>query len=485
VLANRLFFWFVWLGAVLQATWVAVVSRYPMAFDEAYHYNLVHLHAGQWSPLFLQQPAGPAPYGALVRDPSWLHHYILSFPYRLLESLGANEYTKVVGLRLCNVAFFAVGLYLFRKLLLKSKASTAAVHAALLFYILLPTVPQLAGQINYDNLQFPLVALALLFTHGAAASMRAKKLDGWSLALALFTALLGTLNKFTFLPFLATVVVYLGYIFYRHYGRGWSKARAQFKKSWQMHSQGSRRALLSGLVIVTGLFVWFYGVNTVVYHNPVIQCHQVLEPVRCQGFEPWLRNYTLAQEKIVSTHSPIKFTIDWIGGMFYRTMFVINGASGPKRYTNAVPMGIAVAAILLIVSGLVLTMRYGRRIIQGDVALQLCLLASLVYLAALWGRNYNDFLHLGAMVAINGRYLQPVLLPIILLVIASFQWAFRLMPEVKLTIFTLAIIGFLSGGGITGFIHYSDVDWFFEDKAWMSQLNTLAQKFVAPLFLFR
>lgn len=484
VLASRLFFAGVLCVSAVQGIWLAISSRYPMAFDEAYHYNLVRMHAEQWNPLFLSQPPGPAPYGALVRDPSWLHHYLLSFPYRILDALGASEYARIVTLRLVNVAFFVVGLYLFRRLLLLSKASPAAVQASSLFFILVPSVPLLAGQINYDNLQFPLFAATLLVTHRAAEAIRKRKPRLLMLLMALSFGLLGSVNKFTFLPFLLAVVIYLAVVVLRTYRHKLSGFVTNLRQSWRAEVVWQRSLVLGAAVMLSGLFVWFYGVNTVVYRNPVIQCHQVLEPSRCEGFEPWLRNYTLAKSASNDVANPVKFTIDWIGGMFYRSFFVINGATGPKRYTNMVPMGIATTAALLIVVGVVLTLRFIPKILAKDSVLQLTLLACLVYIVALWGRNFNDFRNLGEMVAINGRYFQPVLLPLILLVVASYQRALVRHPKIKLAILLISFVGFLSGGGITAFIHYSDVDWYFAGKTWIDSLNANARRLVAPLFLW-
>jgi hypothetical protein len=89
------------------------------------------------------------------------------------------------------------------------------------------------------------------------------------------------------------------------------------------------------------------------------------------------------------------------------------------------------------------------------------------------------------MVAINGRYLHPILLPFILLLIAGYQHAFRLMPGVKLVILLLAIALFSVGGGITGFIHYSDADWYFEGQVFLVKLNDFGRRITAPLFLWR
>ena len=482
LLASTVFGWAIIVLAAFQGIWIAVSSRYPMAFDEAYHYNLIKLHSDIISPIIYQQPAGQAPYGALARDPSQLYHFLLSIPYRLLESVGASEFVTVVTLRMFSVAMFCWGLFLFRKLLLRTKASAAAVHAALLFFILIPTVPLLAGQLNYDNLQFPLVALTLLSTASFAKQIVQRK--SW-LGQAMWTvllSLLGALNKFTFLPIMAAVFTYMLWMIWRHRLHG--RKRTIFKQ-WQALPKHTRRVQLGAIAILAVLFCWYYGVNTVLYQNPVVQCHQVIDPSRCASFEPWERNYKLAQTEQSVSPNPLRFSVDWTGGMFYRLFFTINGATGPKRYTNHVAMPIAIAAAVLSVCGAVIILRYSRRILAHDPVFVMILFAGMVYVVSLWGRNFNDYLNLGQMVAINGRYLHPILLPFILLLIAGYQHAFRLMPGVKLVILLLAIALFSVGGGITGFIHYSDADWYFEGQVFLVKLNDFGRRITAPLFLWR
>lgn len=456
-----------------------------MAFDEAYHLSIIKLFSKQWSPLFLHQPPGMATYGALTRDPSYLHHYLLSFPYRLLVSLGANEFTTVVTLRFLNIIMFAVGLLLFRKLLLATRASTAAIHAALFFFVMIPTVPLLAGQINYDNLQFPLMAGTILLAVKFTEKLRAKKFDLPLLLLTIIVSILGTLNKFTFLPVITAIAIYLAVVIGRFYLKDRKQTLRLAKTSWRATSLLKRRVLLASLAVTVGLFMWSYGVNLVVYKNPVAQCHQVLGPARCQTYGPWARNYKFAQENKGVNPNPILFTLNWLGGMQYRLFFTINGATGPELYTNDTAPVVTAVAGLLTISGLVLFVRFGRRMLSKDYALRLMLFVVVVYSASVWGRNYSDYLHLGQMVAINGRYLQPLLMPVILVLIASFQWAFRLMPAVKLGILAASFILFLSGGGSTSFIHYSDMNWYFEKHDIITHMNDFAKKLVAPFFLWR
>jgi len=65
--------WRIILGLfLLEALWLVFSARYPMAFDENYHFGLIQLHARQWVPFFTAQPHNAAVYGEVVRDPSYL-----------------------------------------------------------------------------------------------------------------------------------------------------------------------------------------------------------------------------------------------------------------------------------------------------------------------------------------------------------------------------------------------------------------------------
>lgn len=485
IISSKAFFYIVWVISIVQAAWIALISRYPMAFDEAHHFEVIQLHAKQWGPLILKQPDGPVLYGPLVRDPSYLYHYLLSFPYRVLDSLGLNEQSIIISMRFISIALFALGLLLFRKVLQKTKASNAAINAAMLFFIMIPTVPLLAGQLNYDNLQFPLMALAMLMTINFRESLQKRKVDLFLLAQIIVVCILGSVTKFTYLPVITAIVLYLVFILIHFYRANRKLAKRAVKKDWAGMST-ARRWILSGtFTIATGLFIWSYGVNLVLYRNPVPPCHSVLGKERCSENEIWLRNDTAALKNKGVNPNPVLFSYNWLNGMYYRLFFTINGASGTKRYQNHTALGITTAAAALAITGGLLFLRYGRRILQSDPALVFTTFVSLFYIGSVWARNYNDFLNLGQMLAINGRYMQPLLLPIILVLIASYQWALRTMPNVKLGILLISFLLFLSGGGITGFIHYSDTDWYFTGNQLLLQSNDFAKKIIAPLFLWQ
>ncbi|MCA9344531.1 hypothetical protein KC946_01720 [Candidatus Saccharibacteria bacterium] len=483
-LATKTFFWFVWCLSVVQAGWIAISSRYPMAFDEAYHLEIIKLHSKMLSPIFLQQPEGPATYGALVRDPSFIHHYLLSIPWRLFEYLGFSEFTSVVSLRFINIAMFAGGLFLFWKLLSYTKASRAAINVSLFFFIMIPTVPLLAGQINYDNLQFLLLPLTLIYSVKFLRNLNKNKFDATSLFLSVSLAVIGSLNKFTFLPFLTAIVVWYLIAIILKLKSGKLKI-GKLKKQWLAISTGVRYSLVTLFVASSSLFVWFYGVNIVVHQNVVAQCGEVLGEDRCQTYGPWARNHRYAQQERKVDPNPIKYTIGWVGGMHYRLFFTINGSTGPKLYSNnTAPVVTATAAVIGLV-GLILFLKYIRKIIKDEPMLSFMLFVTAIYVISVWGRNYHDFLQLGQNVAINGRYLQPILPIVILAFMAGYQRQLFRAPIIKLSLLSVSFILFLSGGGITGLIHYSSADWYWEGNSFVINANEYLKRIVAPLFVWK
>jgi hypothetical protein len=163
----------------------------------------------------------------------------------------------------------------------------------------------------------------------------------------------------------------------------------------------------------------------------------VLGKERCSQNEIWLRNDKAALKNKGVNPNPILFSYNWLNGMHYRLFFTINGASGPKRYQNHTALGVTSSAAVLAIIGGLLFLRFGRRILRFDPAFRVIIFVSLFYIGSVWARNYNDYLNLGQMLAINGRYMQPLLLPIILVLIASYQWALKSMPNIKLACWLL------------------------------------------------
>jgi hypothetical protein len=471
---SSAFFVLTMLLFVLSAGWIALSARYPMAFDEGYHLGIILLYTHQFSPFFAHQPAGPATYGALTRDPSYLFHWLMSFPYRLVSLWTTSLQVHVIVLRFIDIALFASGLVLMRKVLLKTRASKAIVNLTMLFVVLVPVVPLLAGQINYDDMLVPLTALALLLTVNFAERLnRRHEVDIRHLIYILVVSLLACLVKFPFLPIMTAVVVYLGFLFWQfsraHPHKLWSKLRT----AWRPISRFQKVWLLAILLLSIGLFINTYGVNILKYHNPIPQCGQVLSVQRCSTYPPWARNYADAKYNTGVDANPLRFTASWFYGMFTRLFFTINGPGNPNSNANFIAPVLAMALPVLLGIGVLLFLIYGWKILRHDAVLVFLLFITLSYCVALWGRNYHDFLHLGEMVAINGRYLIPVMFPVVLVLALSYQQLLSKSPVLKALMLLIALLVFLEGGGAISYVYYS------------KSYNARLQKIIKPFFITR
>ncbi len=132
VLGSRRFFYVVLAFFGLSGLWVALSAVFPMAFDEEFHLGIIRVYSGHWLPFLGGQPDGADAYGAVAADPSYLYHYVMSFPYRIIALFTDNEMVQVILLRFINVGLFGLGLVLFRKVLLRAGTSPALTHGAIL-----------------------------------------------------------------------------------------------------------------------------------------------------------------------------------------------------------------------------------------------------------------------------------------------------------------------------------------------------------------
>ncbi len=482
-LGSRTFFYLLMGVFVLSALWLAVSTRYPMAFDEEYHLGLIKLHALDWDPIFRTQPTGVAQYGALTTDPSYLFHYLMSLVYRALDATALTATQIIIVLRILNVALFSSSIVLMRRVMHYTKASDALINTSLLFFTLLPVTPFLAATINYDNLQNVLLAIGLLALLRFREKLLKKQFHFPAFVTFMSVGLLASLVKFTFLPFLTAFAAYLLYGVARYLVRRKNNLGKAFRKEWDGISRTKRIALSLVFLFACGAFLNSYAVNIVKYQNPVPQCGQVVGNERCKAYSPWYRNFLAHQNNKPVNPNPILYTGQWVGGMYNRLLFVINGKAPVDNYQNFMAPFLALVVALVGAFGLILMCIYGFRILRGDSVLTLLLFVSLVYVASVWGRNYHDWLNLKQAVAINGRYLLPVLPFIFLLLGGSYQLFLRGRTKAKALLGSIAFLLFMQGGGITSFMYYSRDSWYWDGNTQIRTMNRAAKRVVSPFFI--
>jgi hypothetical protein len=465
---------------VVQAAWIALSGRYPMAFDEDFHLGLIRLYADHVSPFWSAQPAGADALGAVARDPSYLYHWLMSFPYRLIGVFTDSQTIQVLFLRFLNIGLFAAGLVLFRRLLLKTGVSGAMVHFALLIFVLLPVAPLLAAQINYDNLILPLTALALLLAvkFDAKLKRRFDLVTLWQLALL---CLLAGLVKYAFLPIALVLAVFV-------IGRVWQRYRAvkplwrDLAAAWRALGGRLRLGLVISLFLALGLFGERYAVNLARYHAPVPDCADALSAQECRSYGPWLRDYDFKRLKSTPVRGPLYYTEhEWLYGMWLRSFFMVDGPGSlhQTRGPLTVPAVSAIAFTVVAVLAGLLKWRQLLRRYRAPV-LWLFLAVSLGYLAVLWLNAYQAYVETGQPVAINGRYLLPVLPLLLIIAVAAGNEVIKRHYKLKAGLAALVIICLLWGGGALTYILRSNDAWYWNSGA-ARTANHAVQRTLGPL----
>src|SRR5882724_9076501 len=115
ILRSRRFFYAVLAFFAIEGVWIALSAAYPMAFDEDFHLGVIRVYTHGWSPFLSGQPDNAGQFGALAADPSYLYHYLMSFPYRLVGLVTDSQTAAVIVLRLLNIAMAVAGVGLFRR----------------------------------------------------------------------------------------------------------------------------------------------------------------------------------------------------------------------------------------------------------------------------------------------------------------------------------------------------------------------------------
>lgn len=471
---------------VVQAVYIALVGRFSMAFDEHFHLKAIQEYAKVLFPWQVTQPAGPAELSAFTADGSYLYHYLMSFPYRLIQLITSSQTGQIVLMRLMDVGIVVAGKQLFRRLLRELGTSRAASHVILAFVMLMPMAPFMAGQLTYDALFFTLVGFSMLLFVRLLRTVREQKMLALPLTAWTVTVVLTTLQvKYAFFPAAlgagGYVLGYLAWLTYKKQMR-WQK----LWPSWKLSLQTGAGALSVGAMLLTGvLFVQRYGMNYIQYGSLVPECSDVLGHERCLGFAPYGRDAEIRENewyKSISAEQKREYVGVWYEKMIYESYF----ATGPKElnYPTADPMRVPYTAgrILAAIGVLVLVVGGWRIMARGGAYAQLLFATVATYVLFLFAKNYGAFLATAVPLSIHGRYVLPFL------PLAGYLVYLGLKPLAQTTrtrtIAALVVSGLLTaslwGGGITTYIVRSNDAWYWQAAQPVSRLVRSA---VWPLVL--
>jgi len=478
---SKPFFWGIIGLFILQAAWIALTARYPMAFDEDFHLGIINLYAHHTNPFWDGTVAGGDAFGAVARDPSYFYHYLMSSPYRAITALTSSQYALVLLLRFINIGLLVSGLVVYRRLLLKTRASSAAVHLSLLVFVLIPITPFLAAQINYDNLFIPLVGLALLLTLQFCQRTSKHSFDLRSFLLLTLICMVSAIVKYAFLPILLAIVLYVIVRLARQYSSA-RQLRKAIVSGYRAMSGLSIASLIFTNILIGGLFVERYGINLLRYHKPVADCGEVLDYEHCQYYGPWIRDYKFKANKTEASSNPISYSYEWFYGMWFRSFFAVDGPA--SNFQTRGPLTVpGISAIAFAVAGLVAFGVNAKNIWRKYSKPALCLLLAtiLIYCTVLWLEEYRLFVETGRPVAINGRYLLPVLPFLILFSTLGLREITIRRPKLQIAIVSIVLLCLIWGGGALTYILRSNDSWYWQNNQAVRSANHAVKQTVGPV----
>jgi hypothetical protein len=387
-----------------------LTGTYPMPFDESFHFGIINFYAHHINPFFSSQPASTYSLGALSRDPSYLYQYLMSYPLRGLLALHVNMHTQIISLRFINLALAGVTLFLVLRLSRSYRLPKIVGLLSCLALAVTPVFDELSSQINYDNLLIPLTLVTVLLVSRLSHEMQTRQVHVRSIVSVVTVLALTSLVQYSYLPILVASVVYLSFTLIRSH---------QFKELRQSLLEDARKVSTlkkiawSSLVIVScGLWIQRYGINVIRFHTPHPQCNAVLSVQQCMSYAPWARNYNLhaalnGHLAVFGAHYLVHFVHLWLGTMYKELFGFIAVQSGHIVWTSDIFIYKMAEFVSLIVAICLITSGRGLHSFLKTWALPLVI--STAYLSALWVQNFSDFHNLGELVAVQGRYLLPIL----------------------------------------------------------------------------
>lgn len=488
ILSSSMFFYAILAVFIVSTTWIAFASIYPMAFDEEFHYGLIKIYAGSLLPYGIEHTSDMAQYGAATADASYLFHYLMSFPYRLLDFFGVSDTAIIISLRVLNIAFVAGALVVFRKALLAANVSRPIVHTALLLVTLIPIFPLLAAHINYDNLLLLVFAWCLLSIIKITGSVRSGKAFPLEYVFQLAVAvLIGMSIKYAFLPLALGLFVWLIWLLvlgYRMHRQTVTSQLAGFRKEWKRLAPRVKW-LMASIALISVFFASHYVTNTLSYDSPIPSCERVFSESECTAYGPWNRNKNMEARKS-DTFEPMSYVeymaTEWLPGMTQRLTFAVAGKT--NNFDTKLPLPALVYTLLTftIFGTVCLVVQAVRRKATWLVALTLLLVA--FYAVALSFQLYGAYVDTAHPVAINGRYLIPLLPLMAVILIQAIRHVLRPVNTgiLAVALLPLLILLMIAGAGIGTYVVQAESYWFWSGFGQASHafLERTFESFVLP-----
>lgn len=455
-----------------------------MAFDEEVHYGLIQLYSEQLSPYGIEPTSDMAYLGLGPAEVSYVFHWFMSFPYRLLIDAGLGDEAIIVILRMINVAMVAGAILVYRKALLVARVPRGITHGSLAAFTLIPILPIMAGQLNYDNLLLLLVAYAFYMTFSITESVYTnKKLPVMNVLLLAAIMLISIPVKYAYLPIGLGMGLWLVWLVYVSSKKSPKKFISDISKQF-LSSHILRVVGITALLIAGTFFGYRYVDNVVQYGSAIPSCDQVFERMDCFSYGPWARtqNYLAAVDPDFQPFPfPLYLAAYWVPDMIQRLTFAVAGPTNTYETKLPLPL-LRTIGVVFVVAGVVAFVMRAKQLLRRWPYMTVTLLVSLIYMGVLAVKLYSGYSNTSIPAAINGRYLMPLLPLLFALLAQSIMYVakeFKVQRQVILGLAILFAIAFTQGGGVFTYIVSAETYWFWE--GWGAVSHSVLKAIVSPI----
>jgi Predicted membrane protein (DUF2142). len=476
IISSKYFFWGVIALFVFQAVWIAFSFRYPMIYDEYYHFGLIEHFSHQWLPWINNQPVTLDLYGALGRHPYLLYHYLMSFPFRIIALFTNDLAVQVISMRLINIGLFAGGLVVFARLFKVMKVQPVFRNVALLFFVLLPVTPFVAATVNYDNAVFLLTALLVLI---GVRIIQSQNIQWHNYALIILIGMIGSLVKSSFLPIFAAGFIF---IFVRLIINHKKRLVHDIVESFRTSGLWLKIVILVPIAIVGFLFAERFAVNIIQYHSLDPSCTSQMSQGRCNTNPVELRNRYLEKIKSKDTipAQVPQYANTWFSEMINTLLISGSNTNGKFGTEYAKPLPII---YLVVFWGTIVSFAaffYSLDKLRKIPGFWLTISIIVLYLASLFYVDLSHYYEYYQPIAIQGRYLLPLLPFMILFALLGLNNALRRFSLAKLAILLIVFVLYLNGAGAITHIMRSNDNWYWDNSQIIYKINNKAKNILRP-----
>lgn len=413
--------------------------------------------------------------GDVVRFPSYLYYYLMSFPVRAAVAFDMSDLAIVYLVRFIGLGFGVAALIVFRRIVQEVRAGPAITNLATFALASTGAFAYFAPAENYDML-----ALLLWFCVVLASLRLVQRRDPAQLYWMVVVTLFLSVTKYTYLPF-AGIVVLVALVLYvrdsKGLGDAWGHTQTQLAHTWQQLARWRQGALIALLLIGAGLFVERIGMNLLQYQSVSPNCARVHSRESCMNFTVYERNVNridavAAGETWTKDFNAIGYTGAWLQ-RYYPTLYYYMGHIWV--YDIWIMLWVSLGVVVTLVMSALIYLLVKRRAVLRSRAEWLLLGIVGLITAGQYGYNVMIFLkYSGQLYGHQGRYLLPMigfLYVIMLLIVAR---AYYTLPQRyrKTAVTVLIIIGLatavINGALLNFFIHANSPEWYSEMGKWLT-----------------